>query len=293
MLGLTTAAGVHGPVCLVFSSHSQSCPKGTANNGELTSLFTCVILHKWPNSSAAQKIVGTMEPWQTPRRPCTSIMLSNKITNQSLVNPRWVFFLSLRNLNCLFSLLWKYLGLMLNCVKWQEKQLWSPCTARLSQQHGSSDPSETIRKSPFHIQRDGSLWWANMWDSSQDSGGATCCVHPSDFRQATSKGVGRQWRGEEDGEGACFRPAPSPVPFSYCLCLRESVHTLQISSATWRRRQNSLRQLMRQQSLTRRSKEERQSRTLDWLFWTRGHTSPPSLNFSLLFIGIKEESGGN
>lgn len=56
MLGLTTAAGVHGPVCLVFSSHSQSCPKGTANNGKLTSLFTCVTLHKWPNSSAAQKL---------------------------------------------------------------------------------------------------------------------------------------------------------------------------------------------------------------------------------------------
>lgn len=44
------------PACRAFSFLSESRPKGTGNNAELTSLFTCVISHKWPTGGAAGKL---------------------------------------------------------------------------------------------------------------------------------------------------------------------------------------------------------------------------------------------
>lgn len=66
------------------------------------------------------KITGTMEPWRARKRFCTSIMLSNKITNQSLVNRGCFFFLSPSSLKCSFCLFDAALEIFRFGAKWNK-----------------------------------------------------------------------------------------------------------------------------------------------------------------------------
>lgn len=164
MLGLTSAAGARRPACLPSALFPLGKP--SQRHREQCRAYLIVYLRnitQVADRRCGWKITGTMEPWRARKRFCTSIMLSNKITNQSLVNRGCFFFSSPPSTsNCSFRRFDAALEIFRFGAKMGQngRRSGSDPSAQRGCRSGTAPVTETIRKPPplpLPTQHDGSL----------------------------------------------------------------------------------------------------------------------------------------